>query len=133
MWHSLAKNDQSCRGLAAGVWIATGCAYLILLFFSLGILGPAPAFWLWSAAGLPLFLITSWWRRRVGNLPSARPAIATIVIWLCLAAAPFVVKTPTVEAPNVGQWLLIAALLIFPFTITWYVIGHIDSQSDGAA
>jgi hypothetical protein len=96
------------------------------MYASFGWIGPAPAFLIWTAAALPLFLLTWWWQAKVGMTGSPKPGALTLVLWLVLAGSIPLIETPVNQPPSVAQWLLIGALVMFPVALSWYTIRTID-------
>lgn len=122
----LSSDTPGCKQLALWTWVAAGACFLLLMYASFGWVGPGPAFLTWTAGGVPLFLITSWWQRRIGLSPSLRPGLLTLLLWLLLAVAIPVIETPANQAPSPLQWALMAALVLFPIGLTWRTIWVID-------
>jgi hypothetical protein len=102
------------------------------MYASFGWIGPAPAFLIWTTGALPLFLGTWWWQVNVGMTASPRPAVLTLFVWLVLAASIPLIKTPVSQAPNIVQWLLMGALVIFPVALSWHTIKTIDDYRPGS-
>jgi hypothetical protein len=132
----LNSDTLGCRRLALWSWVAAGLCFLFLMYASLGLVGPAPAFLIWTAGGVPLFLITWWWQRSIGLSSSRWPGLLTLLLWLLLGIAIPLIQTPTNRAPSPVQWALMAALVLFPLGLTgrmlWVVDRH-NPSSPGAA
>jgi hypothetical protein len=129
-------DTELCKQIALWAWVAAGAGFLILMYASLGWVGPAPAFLIWTAGALPLYLLTWWWRSRIGFSASPRTNLIALFTWVLLCAAVPLIHPPTSQAPSAVQWLLIGALVLFPVALTWYTIRAIDEyrpQSRSAA
>jgi hypothetical protein len=126
-WH-FDYDAPRCKELALWSWVAAAACFLVLVYASLGLVGPGPAFLVWTVGGVPLFLLTWRWQRRVGLAPSHRPGLLTLLLWLVLGGAIPLVRTPTNEAPSPLQWALMGALIVFPLGLAWRTIRSIDRQ-----
>jgi len=127
-----SSDTPRCKQLALWTWVAAGACFLLLLYASFGLVGPGPAFLTWTAGGVPLFMITWWWQRRIGLSSSLRPELLTLLVWLLLGVAIPTIKTPTSQAPRPLQWALMAALVLFPIGLTGRTIWVIDRHQPGA-
>src|SRR3954470_19906884 len=122
MESSVPLDSRACKQIALWTWLAVGAAFIVLMYASFGWIGPAPAFLIWSAGALPLFLLTLWWRANVGLAVSRTRAALILLLWIALSAAIPLIQTPTNRVPKPVQWLLITGLVTFPVTLTWYTI-----------
>jgi hypothetical protein len=121
---STRLSPRVCRVLAFGAWTLLGAGYVLGQFAFLGWVGPAPAFIYWSAAGIPLFVLTEIWLRGRARKPSSRVAVVAAVTWLTLLSVAFL--DPIEKLQGAGPWAVFLGMLIFPLVLTYAVLARVE-------
>jgi hypothetical protein len=126
----LTHDTPACRRLARGAALAALILYLGLLVLSLGYLGPYWAFVYWSAAAIPVFILSWYWLYRArGSLPF-RLLVLILTAWMSVFLLIWLGDLG--DGTTILFWVAFALTGALPLLITWALLRQIDSPPPDA-
>jgi hypothetical protein len=125
---AIFSDTTQCRRLARGAWLGSLALYLILIYLSLGILGPYWAFLYWSVPAIPLFGLTWFWLYRARSRVPVRLLVLSLVAWCSIFLLFWVGELR--NAPSLYFWVAFVSTGVFPMLLTWALLRQIDHTDE---